>query len=100
MILKNKAVKKESTLKPPTILVHNKIIMALITNKNKPKVINVTGNVRITNIGFIKRFNNPKTTATITAVPKVVTTTPGRKLAINKTSAAVTRSLSNNFIFF
>lgn len=82
------------------MLVHNKIITALITNKNKPKVINVTGNVRITNIGFIKRFNNPKTTATITAVPKLATCTPVKKLAINNTKAAVTRSLSNSFIIF
>jgi hypothetical protein len=75
-------------------------MMALITNKNKPKVINVTGNVRITNIGFIKRFSNPKTIATITAVPKLATCTPVKKLAINNTKAAVTRSLSNIFIFF
>ena len=74
--------------------------MALITNKNKPKVINVTGNVKITNIGFIKRFSNPKTTATITAVAKLATCTPDKRLAINKTRTAVTRSLSNNFIVF
>jgi hypothetical protein len=73
MILKNKAVQNELTAKPPTILVQNKIMMALITSKNKPKVTIVTGNVRITNIGFIKRFNNPRTTATITAVPKLAT---------------------------
>jgi len=73
MILKNKAVQNESTAKPPTILVHSKIIMALITNKNNPKVIKVTGNVKITKIGFIKRFNNPRTTATIIAVAKLAT---------------------------
>lgn len=74
--------------------------MALMTNKNSPSVITVTGKVNITKIGFIKRFNNPRTTATIIAVPKLVTTTPGNKLEINKTKAAVTRSLSNNFITF
>lgn len=73
MILKNKAVQNVSTAKPPTILVHSSIIMAFITNKNKPKVMNVTGNVKITKIGFIKRFNNPRTTATITAVAKLAT---------------------------
>ena len=54
MILKIKAVKKEPTPKPPTILSHNKIIIALITSKKSPNVIKVTGNVRITKIGLIK----------------------------------------------
>lgn len=68
MILKRKAVQNESTLNPPTILVHNKIINALITNKNKPKVRMVTGNVNMTNIGLINILSKPKTTATINAV--------------------------------
>ena len=42
-------------------------------SKNNPRVITVTGNVRITNIGFINILSNPKTTATITAVPKLAT---------------------------
>ena len=92
------AVQNESTAKPPTILVHSKIITALITSKNKPRVTKVTGKVKITKIGFIKTFSNPKTTATITAVPKLATCTPVRILDNNKTKAAVTRSLSNNFI--
>lgn len=96
--LKINAVQNESTAKPPTILVHNKIITALMTNKNKPSVITVTGSVKTTKIGFIKTFNNPKTTATITAVPKLATCTPVKILDSNKTKAAVTRSLSNNFI--
>ena len=73
MILKIKAVQKVSTLNPPTILVHNKIISALITNKNNPKVIIVTGSVSMTNIGLIKILSNPKTTATIKAVVKLPT---------------------------
>ena len=73
MILKNKAVQNESTAKPPTILVQSKIMIAFITSKNNPNVITVTGKVKITNIGFMKRFSNPKTTATITAVVKLAT---------------------------
>jgi len=96
--LKINAVQKELTSKPPTILVHNKIIMALITNKNNPSVTKVTGKVSNTKIGFIKTFSNPKTTATITAVPKLATCTPVKMLDNNKTRAAVTRSLSNNFM--
>ncbi len=99
MILKNNAVQNESTANPPTILVHSKIMIAFITNKNSPKVITVTGKVKITNIGFINRFSNPKTIATIIAVVKLATCTPGKRFAINKTKAAVTRSLSNSFIF-
>lgn len=66
--LKNKAVKKVSTLKPPTIFVHNKIISALITNKNNPKVTIVTGKVSTTKMGLIKILSNPRTMATINAV--------------------------------
>jgi len=40
IILKNNAVQNVSTLNPPTILSHNKMISALITNKNKPNVKN------------------------------------------------------------
>ena len=66
--LKIKAVKNVSTLNPPTIFVHNKIISAFMTNKNNPKVRIVTGKVSITNIGLINIFSNPRTMATINAV--------------------------------
>jgi len=79
MMLNNIAVQKLSTANPPTIFVHNIIIKALITNRNNPKVSNVTGNVSNTRIGLIKRFNNPKTTATIIEVVKLATETPGIK---------------------
>lgn len=36
----------------------------------------VIGNVNSTKIGFTKKFNNPKTTATVRAVVKVSTTIP------------------------
>ena len=54
-------------------------MIALITNKNNPRVKKVTGIVSKTNIGFKKVFNNPKTTATIKAPVKVVSSTPGKK---------------------
>jgi hypothetical protein len=73
MILNNNAIQKESTLNPPTILAHNKIITALITSKNNPKVKIVAGKVNNTNIGLINTFNNPRTTATIKAVVKPAT---------------------------
>ena len=73
MRLKNKAVQKVSTVKPPTILVHKRIITALITNKKSPNVRIVTGNVRITKIGLIKILSKPRTTATIKEVVKLAT---------------------------
>ena len=74
--LNSNAVQKVSTLKPPTILVHNKMIMALMTKRKSPKVITVTGSVSKTNSGFTKRLSSPKTMATIIEVVKLDTVTP------------------------
>lgn len=49
------------------------MIMALITNKNNPKVTMVNGKVNNTNIGFMKILSNPRTTATSNAVTKPAT---------------------------
>ena len=54
------------------------IINALITNKNKPKVITVIGKVSTTKTGFTIKRNRPKTIATIIADQKLATATPGR----------------------
>lgn len=75
-ILKINAVKKESTLKPPTILSHSKINIAFITSRNKPKVNTVTGRVKRISIGLTNTFSNPKTMATIIEVIKFSTYTP------------------------
>jgi hypothetical protein len=75
-MLNNNAVQKVSTLNPPTILVHKRIIIALITNKNNPNVSSVTGSVNKIKRGFIKTFSKLKTTATITDVVKLATKTP------------------------
>lgn len=71
--LKSSAVQKESTLKPPTISVHNKMRIAFITNRNNPKVKIVTGSVNKIKIGFTNIFNNPKTIATTIEVEKFAT---------------------------
>lgn len=44
------------------------MIIALITSRNRPNVIIVTGRVRITNMGFTIKFNRLSATATISAV--------------------------------
>ena len=100
IILKIKAVQNESTLNPPTIFEHNKIINALITNKNKPSVTMVTGKVNITKIGLINTLSNPKTTATIKEVVKLATCTLVIKWAMSKTKPDVIRILISSLIFF
>ena len=98
MMLKSKAVKKESTSKPPTILSHNIIINPLMTNKNSPSVKNVIGKVNKTKIGLIKTFSNPKTIATIIDVEKLATCTPFIKWEISNTKMEVVKILIINFI--
>jgi hypothetical protein len=75
-MLNNNAVQKVSTLNPPTILVHKRIIKALITSRNNPKVSSVTGRVNKIKRGLIKTLSKLKTTATITDVVKLATKTP------------------------
>lgn len=100
IILKNKAVQKLETPKPSTRFEQSIIIAAFITNKNNPNVINVTGNVSSTSIGFTNKFNNPKTMATTIEVIKLSTVTPGIKFAISITKIAVTKILINRLIDF
>jgi hypothetical protein len=71
--LKNSAVQNESTLNPPTILSQNKMIKALITNKNRPNVTKVIGKVNTNSIGLTKTLSSPRTSATIKAVVKPAT---------------------------
>jgi len=88
-----------STANPPTILVHKRMIIALITNKNNPNVSSVTGSVNKINSGFIKTLSKLKTTATITDVVKLATKTPVIKCAIIITEIAVVKILKSNFMF-
>ena len=68
-MLNNKAVKNPLTAKPPTRFPATKIITALITNKNKPKVTMVAGNVKNISKGRTNILSNEITTATKIAVP-------------------------------
>ena len=58
----------------------------------------VIGNVNSTKIGFTKKFNNPKTTATVRAVVKVSTTIPFIKQEMTITRIEVTTILTIIFI--
>ena len=66
-MLKNSAIKNPDTAKPSISLSANKIIQALITNKNKPNVIKVAGSVKKTKSGRTNMFSKEITTATIIA---------------------------------
>lgn len=78
-IMENKrAVQKFFTSKPSTSLSVIKIIMVLMTSKNKPKVSSVIGKVKKTSIGFTMAFRKARTAATITAIIMFSTYTPGR----------------------
>jgi len=56
------------TENPDTKLSAKRIINALITNKNSPKVTIVIGNVKMTSNGLTNTFNTAKVRATKTAV--------------------------------
>ena len=95
MMLNNNAVQNVLTSNPVTNSVHSKMISALMTSKKSPNVMMVTGNVNKINSGLTKMLSNPSTTATITDVIKLSTTTPGMKCAITMTSSDVIKILSN-----
>ena len=76
----------------------NKIIIALITNRNKPNVTIVAGNVKKINKGFTTIFSNAITTATIIAERYPDTDTPGRTVAKTITAKAVNKIFKNVFI--
>jgi len=97
--LKIRAIKNPSTPNPLTNASASKIITALITSKNSPKVTIVTGNVNITKIGFTIKLRTAKTIATIIAVTYPATVTPGKNFANKTTATAVNRMRIKNFIF-
>lgn len=61
-------MKKPLTANPEIKASASKIIIALITSKNKPSVKIVTGKVKITKMGFTNKFSIARTNATIIAV--------------------------------
>ncbi len=90
-MLKSIAAQKLSTLKPCTKCASSKIIHALITKRNSPKVSRVTGKVNKISKGFIIASNTASMSATITAVIILLLTIsmPGNIAASIKTLTAV-----------
>lgn len=87
-----------STVKPAIKLSANRMIIALIIKRKRPKVIMVTGKVKITNIGFTIKFKRLSTIATMIAVAYVSTPTPGNIFESTTTAKALKRIRNISFI--
>jgi hypothetical protein len=96
--LKINAQKKLSILIPSINLSASKITIAFITNKNKPRVIKVIGNVSTTKIGFTILSNNDKINANIKAVIILSICTPDNIFDNTKAMIAEKIVLVMNFI--
>ena len=73
------AHQKPSTLNPGINLSESRMMTALITSKNNPSVITVTGIVSKTRIGFTMALSKPSTSEKIIAVLKSAILTPLKK---------------------
>lgn len=97
-MLNNNAEKKLVTINPPTKFAAIKIIIALITNKNKPNVTIVAGNVNKISNGLTNIFRIAIANATQTAVETVAISTPGKITAKTNTAIAVNTIFKIKFI--
>lgn len=97
-ILNNTAYQKPSTLNPSIKYPAVKMIQALMTNKNNPRVSMVTGRVNIINSGLIVASNIASTTATISAVKISLSLIPGRIWARINALTVVINIFNKNFI--
>ena len=76
-IAPKKAVQNLSTVNPVTKVPKYQNIALFITRENKPRVIILSGNVRILTIGLINILNKVKQAPTIKATQNGLTTIPG-----------------------
>jgi len=98
-MLNNIATQNPSTLNPSFIIFEvTRMMVALITNRNNPRVTIVIGNVRNIKMGFTYTFIKTNNTETTMAMGKLFTSTPGIRLAITKTAKAVEAILIKKFI--
>lgn len=75
-----------------------RIMAALITKANKPKVIMVSGKPKRLRIGFTNKFNKAKTIAKIIAAPKPENSTPGKIFVSKNATTAVINNRIMKFI--
>ncbi len=96
MILNKTAHQNPSTEKPETNSAPSKIMSALITIKNKPRVRMVIGRVSKISNGFKSTFNNDSTIEISIAVKTLSTCTPGIRYAPITTANDIVTSLAKN----
>ena len=85
------AAPKPVTLKPSSTEAAHQNISALMTNRNRPSVSNVTGKVSSTSSGLTSVLNSPMTNAASIASPKLETVTP-RYRCVTSSKAAASKS--------
>ncbi len=77
IILKKIAFRKPPIIKPLTIVEVSKIIEALITKVNRPRVRKFIGRVKSSKIGLMTKLRRPSTKEIIKADQRLATSTPG-----------------------
>lgn len=87
-IANNIAVQKLATKNPVTRCEASNTSTALIMKVNRPRLKILIGRVRMTRIGRRIILMRPRTTATMRAVPKPETTTPGNRYAVTAMAMA------------
>lgn len=98
IMLKRRAHQILLTSKPGTILLTNNTIKAFMINEKNPRVNTYKGTVSSISIGFNTMLATPNTMATVSAVKKLFTTTPGRINAVISTAKVLTIKLARNTI--
>ena len=95
----SRADPKPSMINPSPITVFvSKSISALTTNKNRPSVTIVAGNVKKTKIGRTIIFANANTILARIAVPMLSTTKLGISIERNRNNIALRKIPPNHFI--
>ena len=77
-----------------------RIMAALITKANSPKVIMVSGRPKRFRTGLTNKLSSPKTIANISAVPKPENSTPGKIFVSKNATTAVIKSRIMIFIIY
>lgn len=90
--LKMRAQEKLRILRPSTNLSMSRIRAAFMMKMNRPKLRMMTGKLRISRIGLIKRFTSDIPSATPKAVVKLRISTPSNNLADTNTATLSTKN--------
>ncbi len=90
--LANSAVQKPETRKPRTSAATSRIISALITSRNRPKVTSVSGRVSTISSGFTTAFARPSSSAEMISAPVLSKLSPLKMRLATQSESAVMAS--------